>query len=149
VCAAHPQINTFFWGEWNDAAEAHKTNIYPMCVVAVQPGGSFDGVVTKLTLSITACDQVLHDNGNLNEIESDTILMLHDIYRTLMASPNWLRYIEISNCALPQKFIAKLPDEVAGWEMLLSLNIASLAGPCALPLIGYTNKKLTCPNTPV
>lgn len=85
------------------------------------------------------------DHSNLNEVESDTLQILHDFFRVMKHSPNWKNFCSVVTANADLKFKDKSPDEVAGWQMVITIKLIESVGLCDLPLTDYDfNKKIQC-----
>lgn len=143
IASSHQQLADYFWGDWADSFEG-RIQQYPCLVVNVPPPFTFERVTTVLQLNIIVADQVNRDQSNLKEVESDTLQILQDIYRIVRSSPNWNEFCVIKQMTGGIKFKDSSPDEVAGWQITLSLKMIDSRGLCDLPLDDYDfNKKIT------
>jgi hypothetical protein len=143
IAEGHDLKPDYFWGDWQDSFEG-RVQRYPAIVCAVQPGVSLSKVTT-LTLTIIAVDQVSRDQKNLKEVESDTLQILHDFFRVMKHSPNWKEFCAVTSANAPLKFKDKSPDEVAGWQIAVTLKLIESEGLCDLPLSDYDfTKKIKC-----
>lgn len=134
-------VADYFWGDWADSFEG-RVQKYPAVVCNVSTPIPFSKVTT-ITLNIIAADQVSADN--LNEVESDTLQIIHDFYRVMKHSPNWKRFCAIDTARVDMKFKDRSPDEVAGWQGVFTIKLIESEGLCDLPLIDYdTSKNVNC-----
>lgn len=143
IAAGHDLKPDYFWGDWQDSFEG-RTQKYPAIVCNVAPNVPFTKV-TQITLNIIAVDQVATDHSNLDEVESDMLQLLHDYFRVMKHSPNWKDFCVVVTANTDLKFKDKSPDEVAGWQMVITIKLIESEGLCDLPLSGYDfNKKIKC-----
>lgn len=143
IAGAHVQVADYFWGDWSDSFEG-RVQKYPAVVCNVTPFVPFTKI-TSITVNIIVVDQVARDQSNLNEVESDTLQILHDFFRVMKHSPNWKDFCAIQTAGVNLKFKDKSPDEVAGWQMAITIKMIESEGLCDLPLSDYNfNKKIKC-----
>ncbi len=136
-------VADYFWGDWSDSFEG-RVQKYPAIVCNVEPAIPFSKITT-LTLNIICVDQVSSDQKNLNEVESDTLQILHDFYRVMKHSPNWKDFCSVQSAGTNLKFKDSSPDQVAGWQMPIILKLIESEGLCDIPLTDYDfNKKINC-----
>jgi hypothetical protein len=143
VATGHVQVADYFWGDWADSFSDRK-QLYPAIVCNIPPGPIF-AKITTLQLNVICVDQVATDQTNLKEVESDTLQILHDYYKVLKYSPNWRAFCVVSAANVPLKFKDECPDQVAGWQLVLTLKLIESEGLCDIPLEDYdTNAPIKC-----
>jgi hypothetical protein len=131
------QLNDFYYGDWQEAHEG-RVATFPLNVVNIATPVGFDNQVTNLIVNVIVCDQVAKDHSNLDEVESDTLQILHDLYKVVRNAENWQRVLIVTRASAAVKFRDATPDEVAGWQMQLSVKMAETSGLCDIPLDGYS-----------
>ena len=144
IAEKHLQVADYFWGDWGDFFNGGKNRKYLAVIANVTPPITFSSI-TEINLNLIAVDQVKDDNFNLDEVESDTLQVLHDFYRILKHSPNWKDIGAIRTNIAPLKFKDKGDDEVAGWQTTLTYKLIESIGICDLPMDDYDfTKKIKC-----
>lgn len=143
IALSHQQLADYFWGDWADSFEG-RIQQYPVLVCNCPAPFVFERVTTVLQLNIIVADQVQKDYSNWDEVESDTLQILQDVYRVIRSSPNWQEFGVIKQMTGGIKFYDASPDDIIGWQMTISLKMIDSRGLCDLPLDNYDfNKKIT------
>lgn len=136
IADAHVQVADYFWGDFADSFEG-RVQKYPAIIANVSTPIPF-GKVTTVQLNLICVDQVGTNNQRLlNEVESDTLQILQDFFRTMKHSPNWREFGVVSSANADLKFKIDSPDEVAGWKVTYLVKLMESEGLCDLPLIDY------------
>lgn len=136
IAIQHRQLNgSFFQGEFLDAISMDAA-LYPLCVATVQPGGMGAGYV-KVNIGITICDKYNHSEyRQINEVHNDCLLICNDI-KTTLQQYRWTDFADVTAEISTDPFINRGQDMVAGWTMLLSLNIFDEENWCDIPYDNY------------
>ena len=143
IAKGHTLKPDYYWGDWSDAFEG-RIQKYPAIICNVQPVVTFTKI-TSLSINIIAVDQISRDQSNLNEVESDTLQILHDFFRVMKHSPNWKDFCAIQSSGTNLKFKDSAADQVAGWQNSTTIKLMESEGLCDLPLDDYDfTKKIRC-----
>lgn len=135
IATQHRQINEFFQGDFLDAISRDGAQ-YPLMVATLQPGGMGAGYV-RVNIVITICDKYnLSNYRQINEVHSDCLLICNDI-KTTLQQYRWTEFADVTAEIATDPFINQGQDMVAGWTMLLSLNIFDSEDWCAIPYDDY------------
>lgn len=143
IQSKHLQLNDFFWGDFGKAASRNDLDYPLMC--CYYPNGSMLDNLTPINLIIVIADKIdkanndSNDNpaqGNLTEVESDTLQVIRDVYNIINKSRRWQRLVRI-NSATVNKFIERGQDETAGHFINMSLYIKDSSSVCDIPIEGY------------
>jgi hypothetical protein len=144
ISEKHLQVADYFWGDWGDFFNGGKNRKYLAIIANVTAPITFSSI-TEINLNLICVDQVKDDNFNLDEVESDTLQVLHDYFRIIKHSQNWKEIGAIRNTNSPLKFKDKGDDEVAGWQMTINYKLIESIGLCDLPVQDYDfTKKIKC-----
>ena len=128
----HLQLNSFYWGDFLVAYKQNRLN-YPL-MGSFYPSGSFKKQGSQILLTIYVADKLYKDWSNLNEIESDTLQAIRDIYRIINQSTRWQNFGKVVGDPVITKFVNRGGDEVAGHQMQLNFLMRSRSGVCGLPM---------------
>ena len=129
ISTNHLQINSFVYGEVEDIATS-GTTIYPLMFVDPLPASSV-GKVLRMGFSVAVMDLVHKGNTNIQEVESDVLLIMTDII-ALLQDAEYEFNLDASNIRITQ-FRERFADEVTGWQMELTFNIPFGTDRCAVP----------------
>lgn len=149
ISNAHLQVNDFFWGDFGKASSRNDLDYPLMC--CYYPNGSMLNNMTPINLIIVVADKIdkanndSNDNpaqGNLTEVESDTLQVIRDVYNVINKSRRWQKLVRV-NSATINKFIEKGKDETAGHYINISLFIKDSSSICNLPMDGYDFEQTT------
>ena len=136
ISDSHLQVNDYHWGDFVEAINV-KTVQYPLACCFVQ-GQSFAKNTIPLQITVVIADKYLKNQreGNLNDVESDTLQIARDYYEILNSSPRWnnLGRVDSASCS---KFLNKGADECAGWILTVGFTLKDSASICDLPMQGY------------
>lgn len=136
ITDSHLQVNDYHWGDFVEAINV-KTVQYPLACCFVQ-GQSFAKNTIPLQITVVIADKYLKNQreGNLNDVESDTLQIARDYYEILNSSPRWnnLGRVDSASCS---KFLNKGADECAGWILTVGFTLKDSASICDLPMQGY------------
>jgi hypothetical protein len=136
IADQHRQLRgSFFQGEFLDAISRDAAE-YPLMVATVQPGGMGAGYV-RVNIGITICDKYNHSEyRQINEVHSDCLLICNDIKSTVQQY-RWTEFADVTAEISTDPFINRGQDMVAGWTMLLSLNVFDAENWCDIPFESY------------
>lgn len=135
IATKHDQINSFFWGEWQEAINQDAVN-YPLMVCTLQPGSSGDNFV-NVNLQITLCDKYnLEDYRMRDEVHSDMYQIFRDIWTTLKQW-KFQDYLDIDGESSDTPFLAETQDLVAGYFHTINLQVYDAEHQCDIPYTGY------------
>jgi len=140
---SHLQLNDFFWGDFGKASSRNDLRYPLMC--CYYPNGSVLNNLTPINLIVVIADKIDKANnetgenptqGNLTEVESDTLQVTRDIYNVINKSRRWQQLARVNSVTF-NKFIERGKDETAGHYMTISLYIKDTTSICNLPMEGY------------
>ena len=134
IAEAHLQVNSFYWGDIIDAT--HQTAIQYPLMNCYYPNGSFNFNTSVVQIVIEVGDKLYKDSSNLNDVESDTLQMIRDVYQIINKSVRWKTFGKVQN-ATYNKFKWSTADEIAGHRLTVNFALRDSSGVCDLPLIGY------------
>ena len=132
-CVAHKQVNTFFSGkEWNFQAE---TNVYPSVIMTPQPSTIGRGGIT-LTFNVFVADILNADRTNLDEVYSDTLLIMTDIVSYFKDSEGeeGIDFTLNDENVAVEPFEETLDDVVAGWAATINISFPYSGNLCDVPV---------------
>jgi hypothetical protein len=135
IANQHRQINEFFQGDFLDAISRDAAQ-YKLMVASLQPGGMGAGYV-RVNIVITICDKYNHSEyRQVNEVHSDCLLICNDI-KTTLNQYVWTEFADVTTEIATDPFINRGQDMVAGWTMLIGLNVFDDENWCAIPYDDY------------
>ena len=143
IANSHLQINNFFWGDFGKAAKRNDLN-YPL-LGAYFPSGTVFNNQTGLNLIVYVADKIDKGNndnqnnpaqGNLTEVESDTMQVMRDVYNIINKSFRWQRIGKVQQADYT-KFIERGDDETAGTALNITFFLRDTTSICNLPMEGY------------
>lgn len=135
IANQHRQINEFFQGDFLDAISRDAAQ-YKLMVASLQPGGMGAGYV-RVNIVITICDKYNHSEyRQVNEVHSDCLLICNDI-KTTLNQYVWTEFADVTTEIATDPFINRGQDMVAGWTMLIGLNVFDDENWCAIPYDNY------------
>lgn len=135
IANQHRQINEFFQGDFLDAISRDAAK-YKLMVASLQPGGMGAGYV-RVNIVITICDKYNHSEyRQVNEVHSDCLLICNDI-KTTLNQYVWTEFADVTTEIATDPFINRGQDMVAGWTMLIGLNVFDDENWCAIPYDDY------------
>lgn len=112
-CTSHKQINTFYAGQtWNFGAK--HSNIYPAVVLVPSPSTISDGKIIYY-FNLYCIDRMNKDRSNLNEILSDTSLIIADIIAEFDDNFSTYGYMLEDTDLNIEPLEEEMDDIVAGW----------------------------------
>jgi hypothetical protein len=135
IATEHRQINSFFFGSFNDAISRDAID-YTLMTALIQPGTIGEGFV-DINLQIIICDK--YNEGNfrqIDEIHSDSLQILNDIFIT-MKQNKFDDYLDINSDMSTEPFIHEGQDITAGWSGILSLRVYDNSNWCGIPYDSY------------
>jgi hypothetical protein len=134
IATEHKQINAFFWGDFLRAQKSDVIN-YPLLNVFVDNANiTRNGV--NVTLVVTVADKVFKDYTNIDEVQSDALLVCKDII-DVMSSDKWRAFCTVAQSSGFNPFVDDSLDEVTGWVGTINLDITSVRNLCAIPFTDY------------
>jgi len=131
-------INHYFWGNFLRAQRSENETVkhcYPMLVVDTV-SASLEKNNVGLDLQITIADKVLKGHQNLDDIKSDTLIVLKQVLE-VMQSPKWNNFSRATVQGQAQFFVDDSLDETSGWVVNVRLDITSMKNLCAIPIGDY------------
>lgn len=135
IATQHRQINSFFFGNFEDAITKDDVD-YPLMTAVLVPGAIGDDFV-RVSLQIVVCDKYEVDNyTQQDEVHSDCLLMLRDFYTTFKQN-KFEDYLSINGEATTEPFINKGHDITAGWAMTMDLDVYDNEDWCNIPYDTY------------
>jgi hypothetical protein len=135
IANQHRQINEFFQGDFLDAISRDAAQ-YKLMVASLQPGGMGAGYV-RVNIVITICDKYNHSEyRQVNEVHSDCLLICNDI-KTTLNQYVWTEFADVTTEIATDPFINRGQDMVAGWTMLIGLNVFDDENWRAIPYDDY------------
>jgi hypothetical protein len=132
---AHEMLNSFHYGEFLDIYQSGKI-IYYTLLMNVNNATLDDHYIT-LNIEFMVMDKVFKDESSLNDVESDTLQILTDIYSVITTSIKWQSFSKVAAATPMRKFIGKGEDQVTGWAQTVQLKIKRKNGLCDLPIVDY------------
>lgn len=131
-CNGHLSINTFYSGQTFNFQAQHD-NLYPAIVLIPAPSTISDGKL-KFNFQLFALDRLNKDRSNLNEVLSDTSLIIADIIAEF--DDNYSKYgfildeIDLEIEPIEEEF----DDCLAGWVCTnFSIAIRYGRNDCVIP----------------
>lgn len=130
-CTNHKQINTFYSGKtWNFQTE---TNIYPALVMLAQPSLINRGQI-NLNFNVFIADILNKDRSNLDEIYSDTLLIITDLISYFADAYETYGFYLDDTAVNIEPFEESFDDVLAGWISTLTIQIRYDGSTCNLPI---------------
>lgn len=137
VATAHAQLNSFFWGDLTRAWNENNLNYPLLCSYTKGSGHQFLNNQTQIQLIIIVADKQFEDwNENLNEVESDTLQILRDVFNVINKSPRWNKLGKFQT-GVVTKFIDDTGDGLTGHTLELTFLLRDQSGYCDTPIFGY------------
>lgn len=135
IATEHRQINEFFFGDFLDAISRDSVD-YRLMVATIQPGRIGENFI-DVVLNIVVCDKYnVGDFDMINEVHSDCMQILHDIYVTFKQT-RLEQYIDIEGDPSTTPFVNRGHDVTAGWAMDMELRVYSDENWCGIPFDNY------------
>lgn len=132
-CSDHLQINTFYSDQtWNFQT---ANNIYPAVILIPSPSSIADGMITYV-FTLFVIDRLNKDRSNLNDVLSDTSLIMADIVSEF--NDNYDTYdFQLSEGDVGMEPLFEVFDDVvAGWvSSSLSIETRFSRNDCIIPKI--------------
>lgn len=129
-CTNHLQLNTFYSG---DTWDFQTTNsVYPVLILLPQPSRIENGRVV-LMFNIFIADILNKDQSNLDEIYSDTLLIMTDLISYFKDNDSYEFYLNETSVTI-EPFNEKFDDIVAGWMANIEIEIPNSGSTCGLPM---------------
>jgi hypothetical protein len=130
----HRQINNYWFGSFLSAMKRKDDDgrrLYKYLIVT-PTNVSHSPTYTSTTLLISVADRLLKGYEDQDDIHSDAIQILNDIYTTFF-SERWQQFVDVDSDGSTTLFIDKSLDAVAGASMSVNLKIFSENNACAIP----------------
>jgi len=132
-CGLHKQIHSFHTGKtWN--FQTYMDNEYPVIVTPL-PSSITKGKIS-LSFSIIVTDILNKDRSNLDELYSDTLLIIADMVSYFQDEDETLGnmfWLDESSVSI-EPFEEALDDVLAGWIMTANIDIRYNGTLCNIPL---------------
>jgi hypothetical protein len=129
IVTNHFQLKGFLFGDPSDIGASGPVD-YPFLLADCLPSNMSTKSI-NLSIQLMVMDIVKKDLSNENEVLSDTLQMLEDVYIKLR-DINQSNYI-LSDSASMSPFTDSQGDEVAGWTATVTLQIPSSYNSCEIP----------------
>ena len=132
----HRQLNNFYYGSFLEAMKREDEDgrrLYKYLIVS-PVGTSHSKNYTSITYNIAVCDKIRKNLTDRDEVQSDCVQILNDIYSTFFGD-RWLEFADVEGDGQSQLFNEKAGDGVAGAVMNLNIKIYSEDNQCAIPYI--------------
>jgi len=130
-CTDHFQINSFYSGKtWNFQT---KTNIYPAVIMLPIPSSIQTGKI-NLSYNIFITDILNKDRSNLDDLYSDTLLMITDMVSFFRDNEN-LNFSLSEDTVQIEPFEEEFDDILCGWMATITLEIPYTSNTCYIPKI--------------
>lgn len=135
MCTSHRMIESFFYGDFNRIISLHK--IKHTAILLNTADGAIDENFMNFRLEIACADKIFNDESNLNDVESETVQILQDIFGVMTYSTRWQSFCKITGSSPVRKFISKGEDVVTGWSMTMNIALKRTNGICNIPIEDY------------
>jgi hypothetical protein len=149
IATAHLQLQSFYYGDivqtYNSlGAVEHCTLLCDIKNAVINDG------YTSCTLELMVLDRVLtldSEVGNKpqQEVESDTLQIINDLYFIIGYSARWQAFGMIEQGSAARKVVENTPDKVTGWYISINLRLRNQQGICDLPVIDYDYGQVAYP----
>ena len=128
-CTNHKQINSFYSDQtWNFEA---KNNTYPAVIMLPIPSTIQPGMVT-LSYIVFITDQLNTNRENLDDIYSDTLLIMQDLISYF--NDNDIYDFSISDNPISiEPFEEQLDDILCGWRAYINIELPYTLNTCNIP----------------
>jgi hypothetical protein len=132
---ANEFVSSFHYGAFLDILKSQKVDY---CSVMMNVNNaSIDRDYLNITIEIAVADKVDKDNENRNDVESDTLQILSDIFSVVSYSNRWNDFSKLTGSTPARKFISRFEDDVTGWGQTINLSLKRKNGICDLPIVDY------------
>lgn len=135
IATAHEQVHSFGVGEaWMVDARPEDQQLMPK--VWLIPGQlDVQEYIMRYNLTLLCFDLVQKDETNMEEVLSDTQLILLDIVKVLRAYPNsWFQIVDEPRL---NPFVERFQEDVSGWRMDLVLQVDFNSSECDMPMDAF------------
>jgi hypothetical protein len=149
IATAHLQLQSFHYGDivqtYNSIGKvAHCTLLCDIKNAVINDG------YTSCAIELMVLDRVLTPDiqvGNKpqQEVESDTLQIINDLYFIIGYSARWQAFGMIEQGAAARKVVENTPDKVTGWYISINLRLRNQQGICDLPVIDYDYGQVAYP----
>ena len=131
----HEMLNDFKYGNFLQIYQSGKVE-YKALLMNVNNATLTEKFIT-ISLELMVMDKVFNDKTDENDVESETLSILGDIYSVINYSNRWQAFSKVTSASPLRKFISKGEDKVTGWVVEFSLQIQRENGICDLPIRNY------------
>lgn len=112
-CTSHLQVNSFYSGQtWN--FQAQHDNIHPAVILLPIPSTIYDGKITY-AFQLFCLDRLNKDRSNLNEILSDTSLIIADFIAEFDDNYDKYGFVLDDSDITIEPIEEEFDDVLAGW----------------------------------
>ena len=129
IAEAHEQINTVYFGDFDEFLGESADNVYPAMYFDVMPSNISTRTLT-LNFSLYFFDRMLPEKVNETEGLSDMLSVAQDILAQLMYQE--FEFEMNSNVSLTP-ITEDTPDNLITWKADISLNLPFTADRCVVP----------------
>lgn len=134
IASDHRQINNYYFGGFLDAMKLSAddgTRLYKYLIITPISTSQSERY-TATNIEITICDVALKGYEDKDDIQSDCVQILNDIYTTFF-SKRWQQFVDIESDGQSRLFHGVGPDHVTGASMQVNLKVFSENNQCAIP----------------
>lgn len=135
ISDAHLQLDDFKYGNFLNIYQSNKV-AYKALLMNVN-NASMDENFIILQIELMVMDKVFKDLEDRDDVESDCLEILQDVFSVVSYSNRWQSFSRVSQSSQMRKFYSKGEDQVTGWAMQITLNVKRKNGICDLPVDGY------------
>jgi hypothetical protein len=129
IAEAHEQINTVYFGDFDEFLGESADNIYPAMYFDVVPSNISTRTLT-LNFTLYFFDRMLSEKVNETEALSDMLSVAQDILAQLMY--NEFEFEMSTNVSLTP-ITEDTPDNLVAWKADISLNLPFTSDRCQVP----------------
>lgn len=129
IAEAHEQINTVYFGDFDEFLGESADNVYPAMYFDVVPSNISTRTLT-LNFSMYFFDRMLPEKVNETEGLSDMLSVAQDILAQLMF--NEFEF-EMNPSVSLTPITEDTPDNLVAWKADISLNLPFTADRCVIP----------------
>lgn len=132
---AHLMLDDFEYGNFLKIVQSNSLN-YKSLLMNVNNANINESYVI-MSVELMVMDKVFKDIEDRDDVESDTLSILADVFSIVSYSNRWQDFSKMSNQTPARKFISKGEDQVTGWGMTFDLSLKRRNGICDVPMEGY------------
>jgi hypothetical protein len=129
IGTAHKQIKTVYYGNAFDFLSKGSDNVYPAMFFDLN-GGSINNLTSSVDFTFFFADRVLPDQANEQEVQSDQLSVLYDIYAQF--NDNGFEFTVQEDVTI-NFFVEDTPDYLAGVSATISFDLPYLKDRCQVP----------------